>query len=120
MVKRAIWLSVTPEPERVLPDAVATLTAGGRPTAGAVEAERARIEELILHGSHRRWLSYLHGVVDLIDRRTGLDDPAVDQARQRAGAVITNHHNLLLAHPGPGARLTANDRARLQELVRAR
>jgi hypothetical protein len=120
MVKRDTWLSVTPEPERELPEAVATLSAGGRPAAGAVEAERARIERLILHGGQRRWLSYLHGVVDLIEGRAGAPDPAVDQARRRAGAVIINHHNLLLAHPGPGARLTADDRARLQELVRTR
>ena len=56
MVKRASWLSVTPEPERVLPEAVATLTAGGRSEAGAVDHERARIERLVLHGSQGQWL----------------------------------------------------------------
>jgi len=30
--------------------------------------------------------------------------------------VIANHHNLLLAHPGAGARVTARDRTRLQKL----
>jgi hypothetical protein len=116
MVKRATWLSVTPEPERELPEAVATLAAGGRPSAEAVEAERARIERLVLHGSQRRWLTYLHGVVDLIERHTGAEVPEVQRARERAVAVIANHHNLLLAHPGAGARITANDRARLSEL----
>jgi hypothetical protein len=117
--KRATWLSVTPEPERELPEAVATLTAGHRPMGQSVEAERQRIERLILHGTQRGWLAYLHNVVDLIEQRTGTRDPDVDKARSRAGVVIANHHNLLLAHPGPGARLTADDRARLQELVTA-
>ena len=115
MVKRATWLSVTPEPERELPEAVATMTAGRPATREAVAAERARIERLVLHGSQRRWLAYLHEVVGLIERGAASGDPAVQAARVRAGAVIANHHNLLLALPGPGARLTANDRARLQE-----
>jgi hypothetical protein len=116
MVKRATWLSVTPEPERELPQAVATLAAGRRPPMAAVEAERKRIERLVMHGTQRQWLSYLHGVVDLIERHTAAQDPDVRRARDRAVTVIANHHNLLLAHPGAGARLTANDRARLQEL----
>jgi hypothetical protein len=116
MVKRATWLSVTPEPERELPEAVATLAAGRRAIDEAVSAERARIERLVLHGTQRRWLQYLHGVVDLIERRSAADDPDVHRARARAVAVIANHHNLLLALPGAGARLSAGDRARLQEL----
>ena len=70
----------------------------------------------MLHGTQRRWLAYLHGVVDLIERRSASDDPDVQRARSRAVAVIANHHNLLLALPGAGARLSAGDRARLQEL----
>lgn len=116
MVKRATWLSVTPEPERELPEAVATLAAGRRPSDQAVTDEQARVERLVLHGTQRRWLQYLHGVVDLIDRRGASDDPDVQRARSRAVAVIANHHNLLLALPGAGARITAGDRARLQEL----
>jgi hypothetical protein len=117
MVKRATWLSVTPEPERELPEAVATLSAGGRAFPDAVEAERVRIERLVLHGSQRRWLAYLHDVVELIERSTPAEDPDVTRARARAVAVIANHHNLLLALPGAGARWTAYDRARLEELM---
>jgi hypothetical protein len=120
MVKRASWLSVTPEPERELPEAVATLTSGRRAPPQAVAAERARIERLVLRGSQRRWLDYLHRVVELIDGPavTGNPDvdPDVDRARSRARAVIANHHNLLLGLPGAGARLTATDRARLAAL----
>lgn len=76
----------------------------------------ARVERLILHGSQRRWLDYLHGVIELIERAgTGApSDPALARARARA---IANHHNLLLGLPGPGARLTATDRARLRALA---
>jgi hypothetical protein len=116
MVKRAWWLSITPEPERELPDAVATLTAGRRAAPGSVAAEQARIERLILHGSQRRWLAYLHDVVDLIDAHVGSDDPDVAAARERAIKVIANHHNLLLGLPGDGSRLTATDSSRLRAL----
>jgi hypothetical protein len=120
MVKRASWLSITPEPERELPEAVATLAAGHRPAPDLVAAEQARIERLILHGSHRRWLAYLHDVVDLVAAQAGNDDPAVAVARERAIKVIANHHNLLLGFTDPtqpGARLTANDSSRLRALA---
>jgi hypothetical protein len=116
MVKRASWLSVTPEPERELPQAVATLAARRRPPVAAVDRERARIERLVLRGGQRRWLSYLHEVVELIDDTALDDDHDVARARARATAVVFNHHNLLLALAGPGAALTAGDRARLQHI----
>jgi hypothetical protein len=119
MVKRTSWLSVTPEPERELPAAVATITLGRRPPAEAVGRERARIERLVLQGSQRRWLAYLHRVVELIEACAAASDPDVVHARRRAAAVIANHHNLLLALPGPGARLTAEDRLALTRLTAA-
>ena len=116
MVKRASWLSITPEPERELPEAVATLVAGRRAEPAAIAAEQARIERLILHGTQRRWLAYLHEVVDLIAAGEASDNPDVTEARLRATTVIANHHNLLLGLPGPGATLTANDSSRLRAL----
>ena len=117
------WLSITPEPERELPEAVATLSCGGVPPAGAVAREREQVERLVLHGSTRQWLAYLHNVVELIDRSEASAEQNVDQnaeqsevvahARARARAVISNHHNLLLALPGRAAEWTAADRARL-------
>ncbi len=119
MVKRDWWLSVTPEPERELPQAVATLMHGHRAGAAAVAQERERIERLVLGGSERRWLAYLHEAVELILRRAGDADPDVARARRRAATVIFNHHNLLLGLPGRGAALSAGDRATLQRLVAA-
>jgi hypothetical protein len=117
MVKRAPWLSVTPEPERELPEAVATLRCGASPATHAVAEETERVEQLVLRGSERRWDSYLHDVVSLIDQRAGDVDPDVARARAVAIAVISNHHNLLLALPGRGARRTESDRRRLSELL---
>jgi hypothetical protein len=117
MVKRAPWLSVTPEPERELPAAVATLRFGRAATADAIAEEVALIERLVLRGSERRWDGYLHGVVSLIDGRAGDPDPDVANAREVAIAVISNHHNLLLALPGRAARRTEADRRRLSELL---
>jgi hypothetical protein len=115
MVKRASWLSITPEPERELPEAVATLRCGGAAPADAVERERERVEHLVLHGGERQWLAYLHEVVELIDCGNAAADQSelVARAQARARAVISNHHNLLLALPGRAADLTAADRARL-------
>ena len=120
MVKRVPWLSVTPEPERELPAAVATLAAGGHPTDEAVASEATRIERLVLRGSQRSWHHYLHGVVELIERCAGDPDPDVAQAREVAIAVIANHHNLLLALSGRAARRTETDRRRLSELLAMR
>jgi hypothetical protein len=117
MVKRAPWLSVTPEPERELPEAVATLRCGAPAAAEAIAEETARIEQLVLRGSERRWDGYLHDVVSLIDQRAGDADPDVARAREVAIAVISNHHNLLLALPGRGARRTEADRRRLTQLL---
>jgi hypothetical protein len=120
MVKRVPWLSVTPEPERELPAAVATLACGGHPADAEVAAEAARIEHLVLHGSQRRWNEYLHHVVELIERRVDSPDPEVEDARWVATRVIANHHNLLLALPGRGAERTETDRRRLAELLATR
>ncbi|HEV7177940.1 MAG TPA: hypothetical protein VGN29_20770 [Solirubrobacteraceae bacterium] len=116
MVKRASWLSVTPEPERELPEAVAVLRHGRRPTPEAVTAERERIERLVLHGRQREWLAYLHEVVELLERPTDGDEQLA-RARTRATTVLANHHNLLLGLPGRAAERTAADRARLSKLA---
>jgi hypothetical protein len=114
MVKRASWLSVTPEPERELPESVATLAAGHRANPDEVAREQARIERLVLRGTQRRWLAYLHDVVGLIDAASASSDPDVVLASERARVVIANHHNLLLALPGRGAAITAADRVVLE------
>src|SRR5271165_1094397 len=111
MFKRVSWLSLTPEPERVLPEVVATLDAGPQPSAERVRSERERIERLILHGSEHEWLAYLQEVRRLIERRGDATDGEMVAARTRAATVLANHHNLLLGIPGRAATRTAEERA---------
>jgi hypothetical protein len=117
MFNRAPWLSLTPEPERELPAAVATLALGGAAPERAVRLEQARVEELVLRGSERRWLAYMRDVRVLIERAATSEDPEVQRARRRAAAVLSNHHNLLLGLPGSAARRTARERVILAELA---
>jgi hypothetical protein len=116
MVKRASWLSVTPEPERELPEAVAALRHGRLAPPEAVVAERDRIERLVLYGRQREWLAYLHEVVELLERPVNGDEQLA-RARARATIVLANHHNLLLGLPGRAAQRTESDRARLSKLA---
>jgi hypothetical protein len=116
MVKRVSWLSVTPEPERELPEAVATMRHGRLASPEAVAAERDRIERLILYGRQREWLAYLHEVVELLERPANGDEQLA-RARARATVVLANHHNLLLGLPGRAAQRTESDRARLSKLA---
>lgn len=107
------WLSVTPEPERLLPCAVATLEAGGRPPMEAVERERERVERLVLRARLSDWLAYLTQTIELVERRRAASEPEVVAARDEALDAIANHHNLLLGLPGQAAHRTAAERARL-------
>jgi hypothetical protein len=115
-IRGRTWLSITPEPERELPEAIAVLSAGHRVGEDAVCRERLRLQAIVLRRGLRRWLAYLREALELIELRTGDRDPDVVRARTRARAVLTNHHNLLLGLPGRGASLTTHDRARLAEL----
>jgi len=108
------WLSVTPEPERLLPGAVATLRAGARPPVAAIERERERVERLVVRARLRDWLAYLSRTLELVERRLDASDPEVVCARETAAELIANHHNLLLGLPGPAAQRTAGERVRLQ------
>jgi len=109
------WLSVTPEPELLLPGAVATLEAGGRPPIAAIERERERVERLVLRARLSDWLAYLTRTLELVERRREASEPEVVAAREAAADAIANHHNLLLGLPGRAAQRTAAERARLQQ-----
>jgi hypothetical protein len=107
------WLSVTPEPERLLPGAVATLEAGGPPPIDAIERERESVERLVVRARLSDWLAYLTRTLELVERRREASEPAVVAAREEAVDAIANHHNLLLGLPGRAAQRTAAERARL-------
>src|SRR5258708_5621954 len=113
------WLSVTPEPERLLPGAVATLEAGRLPPIDAIERERERVERLVLRARLSDWLAYLTRTLELVERRREASEPDVVAAREEAVDAIANHHNLLLGLPGRAAQRTAGERARLQSRASA-
>jgi hypothetical protein len=81
-VSRHAWLSITPEPERELPDAVAALR------GSSIPAERARVERLVVRGSRRAWTAYLAEAAELARKAPPGD------ARDLVLDVIQNHDNL--------------------------
>jgi hypothetical protein len=83
-VSRRAWLSITPEPEIELPEAVATLR------GGSVDAERARVERIVLRGRRREWTAYLSEAAAL----AAAAPPS--EARDIVLDVIQNHDNLKL------------------------
>ena len=95
---RHAWLSITPEPERELPAALAALRAGGVPDQSAVQAERRRVERLITHGKRRAWPAYLADAAALA--RAAATEGDVGAARVLVLDVIDNHDNLRLGLPG--------------------
>jgi hypothetical protein len=95
---RHAWLSITPEPERELPAAIATLRAGAAPAAPAVEAERRRVERLVTHGSRRAWRAYIAEATVLAGAASA--DGELAEARALVLDVIDNHDKLTLGLPG--------------------
>jgi hypothetical protein len=95
---RHAWLSITPEPERELPAAVAALRAGGPADGAAVEAERQRVERLVTRGSRRAWTAYIAEAAALARAATAEGELA--DARALVLDVIDNHDNLRLGLPG--------------------
>ena len=91
---RQAWLSLTPEPERELPVAIATLRASGPPPAELVEREIARAERLVTHGSRRAWRAYLAEAAGLARAAGG--DEALAETRAAVDEIIENHDNLAL------------------------
>jgi hypothetical protein len=95
---RYAWLSITPEPERELPAAVAALRAGGVPSDSAVEQERRRLERLVTRASRRAWTAYMADAAALA--RAADPDGRLAEARALVLDVIDNHDNLKLGLPG--------------------
>jgi hypothetical protein len=95
---RHAWLSITPEPERELPAAIATLRADGAPTDSEVELERRRVERLVTRGSRRAWTAYIADAAALARAADG--EGEVAEARALVLDVVDNHDNLRLGLPG--------------------
>ena len=85
---RYAWLSITPEPERELPEAIAELR------GTSAEKERRRVEALVTRASKRAWNAYMTEIGNLARAA----DPS--EAREIVLDVIENHNNLKLGLPG--------------------
>ena len=97
------WLSLTPEPERLLPEARAVLRSGqAPPPPGLLAAERATAEQLVLHARRARWDAWLRESAALADSGAPMsDDAAANAALVRD--VVANHDALALGLPGERA-----------------
>ena len=85
---RYAWLSITPEPERELPAAIAELR------GTSADEERRRVEGLVTKASRRAWSAYMAEVGDLARAA----EPS--EARKIVLEVVQNHNNLKLGLPG--------------------
>jgi hypothetical protein len=91
------WLSLTPEPERLLPEARAALRSGRVPPPDELVArERAEAERLVVQARRARWEAWLRESAALAD--------GANRATEAAGAlvrdVVANHDALALGLPG--------------------
>jgi hypothetical protein len=91
------WLSLTPEPERLLPEARAILRSGRVPPPGElVASERAAAAELVVRARRARWEAWLRDTEALAARATGPTEAAGALVRD----VVANHDALVLGLPG--------------------
>jgi hypothetical protein len=91
------WLSLTPEPERLLPEARAVLRSGRvPPPRELLDRERALAEHLVLRARRARWDAWL--------RESAALAAGADGSTAAAGAlvldVVANHDALALGLPG--------------------
>jgi hypothetical protein len=91
------WLSLTPEPERLLPEARAILRSGRVPPPDElVASERAAAAELVVRARRARWESWLRETEALAMRAAGATEAAGALVRD----VVANHDALVLGLPG--------------------
>ena len=94
------WLSLTPEPERLLPPARAVLRTGaGAPPEAVIAAERALAARLVLHAKRSCWDSWLRESQALAAAVTDADGP-IAKAAALVRDVVANHAALVLGRPG--------------------
>ena len=101
------WLSLTPEPERELPAAIAVLRAAAGEDPADVAREVARAEGLVLRGSEPSYLAWLREAAELAAAGARSPDPEVARAAGVVRDVVRNQAGLLLGLPGGGRRREA-------------
>jgi len=110
------WLRLVPEPERLLPRAVAALRTGTpEPSRRAVETEHRRFQAVLVHETQPGWLALLSDVARLAAHPV---PAALQPDALLAAEVVRDHHRLLIEQSPALAWRTRRDRARLEQLVR--
>jgi hypothetical protein len=103
------WLSLTPEPERSLPELLALLGAGSE----ARESET--MGRIVLRGTSRRWLRHLDRAASVaLDVADGTRDGDPELALALV-EVVLDHDRMLIGLPGRAYHRTAERRRRLRE-----
>ena len=113
------WLSLTPEPERNLPELLTLLHEDEGSTSTRLRAEEGRMARLVLRGNSRRWLRYLDRVADLplaVAAGTRDGDPELALAVVQ---VVLDHDRMLIGLPGRAYHRTASRRQALREAEQA-
>jgi hypothetical protein len=108
------WLFLTPEGESQLPAAVAAMRAALDDGGGGEEAETARVEWIVLHGSYADWLAYLRERRELLARYLERFEP--DALAGLVVDVLWNHYLLALTVPGEEPAVDA-ERDRVRALL---
>jgi hypothetical protein len=124
--RRPVWLGLTAEPERELPEAVAALRmrslrsrAEPADRTRLLDVERRRIGELLVRGGQRSWLRYLDEVTALVRVVVETGGAAADDGPALLAAeVVLDHHTMLIGLPGSAYRRAAAQRAALAEAIR--
>ena len=99
------WLSLTPEPERLLPAARAVLRSGhAPPPAALLAAERETAQRLVLRACRARWEAWLRESAALATATEQRLDAAGDRDAAAATValvrdVVANHDALALGLP---------------------
>jgi len=100
------WLSLTPEPERLLPAARAALRSGRvPPPVELVARERADAERLVVRARRARWDAWLRESAALAEGAAGATG-ATAAAAALVHDVVANHDALALGLPGAERTLT--------------
>src|SRR5262245_30614885 len=102
------WLSLTPEPERSLPELLALLDACSE------SGEADRMSRVVLRGTSRRWLRHLDRAASVAlevadGTREGDPEPALAVVE-----VVLEHDRMLIGLPGRAYHRTAERRTRLR------
>ena len=106
------WLSLTPEPERTLPELLALL-------GQSRDTEEDRMTRIVLRGTSRRWLRYLDRAATValeVADGTRDGDPELALA---VVEVVLEHDRMLIGLPGRAYDRTEERRARLRAARRA-